>query len=971
MNEHIRSWFREVGANAGVPGSASPARGGHASPGSTRRWDHRARARAVRALLPVALVAGAAFGLAVSSSAQTATGWKIIGWNNLGMHCDDADYAVFTVLPPYNVVVAHVIDASGNLVTSPNGITVTYQAVADPAGSINTTSAGKTNFWDHVLALFGVSLPVDAGLSGANMPGPTNAPQPMRFDPVYHWFIADGVPITPYDDAGVKNYFPLMRLLVRDASGNVLASTDVVLPVSDEMDCTACHASGSGPAAKPAAGWVYDSDPQHDFRLNILRLHDDRQLANPAYTAALAAAGYDAGGLYATVNVDGKAIFCDKCHASNALAGTGMAGIPPLTTAMHTLHAGVIDPATGMSMGSSSNRSACYRCHPGSATRCLRGVMGNAVAADGTMAIQCQSCHGTMNAVGAAARTGWLEEPNCQSCHTGTAVTNSGQIRYTSALTSTGQLRVPADTTFATTPNVPAAGFSLFRFSSGHGGVQCEACHGPTHAEYPTSHRNDNLQSIALQGHAGTIGECATCHNPVPSTTNGGPHGMHPVGQAWVSRHPNVVEGSGSSQCRNCHGTDYRGTVLSQSFADRSLSAFGTKAIWRGFQIGCYTCHNGPSSDNANPNTPAVVTNLTAATGAGVPVGIRLQASDADGDALTLRIVSQPTNGTVGLSGTLATYFPVPGFSGTDTFTYAAWDGSTDSNLGQVTVAVGGATCTLTCSASGPATTTTGTSVQFTSSATPSNCAGTPSYSWDFGDGSSPSTFQNPTHTFTAAGTYHWTMTSAAGTATCSQSGDITVSAPTGCTLSCSATVPATATVGSAVAFTGSATPSSCTGSVAYSWNFGDGSAASTAQSPTHTYGAAGTYHWTLTTSINGTTCTASGDITVGAPAGCTVSCTATVPTSGTVNREISFQATATSSGCAGEPRYHWSFGDGATSGDAATTHAYRQRGTYRWTLTVTVGTGSCSKTGTIAISRTVRRDLSNSTGPSSTTTLH
>jgi PKD repeat protein len=930
-------------------------------------------ARAARHTAPWAapLVLGAvlALGSAAGVAAQT-TGWKVIGWNNLGMHCDDADYAVFTVLPPYNVLLAQVFDASGNLVTSPNGITVTYQAVADPSGSINTTSAGKTNFWDHVLQLFGVSLPVDAGLAGANMPGPTNTPQPMTFDPTYDWFIANGIPITPYDDAGVKNYYPMMQVIARDASGNILASSNVVLPVSDEMDCTSCHASGSGPAAKPAAGWVYDSNAQRDFRLNILRLHDDRQLGNPAYTAALAAAGYDAGGLYATATVDGKAIFCDKCHLSNALAGTGMTGIPPLTEAMHTLHAGVTDPATGMTMGSSTDRSACYRCHPGSTTRCLRGVMGNSVAADGTMDIQCQSCHGTMTAVGTAGRAGWLQEPNCQACHTGTAVANSGQIRYTDALTSTGQLRVPADTTFATTPNVPAAGFSLFRFSSGHGGVQCEACHGPTHAEYPTSHRNDNIEAIALQGHMGTIAECSACHNPVPSTTNGGPHGMHPVGQAWVSRHPDVVEGSGSSQCRNCHGTDYRGTVLSQSFADRTLTAFGTKAIWRGFQIGCYTCHNGPSNDSANPNTPAVVTNLAASTGAGVPVAIQLQASDADGDPLTLRIVSQPANGTVGLSGTQATYFPFSGFSGTDTFTYAAWDGSSDSNLGQVAVTVGTATCTLTCSASGPATATTGTAVGFTASATPSNCAGSPAYSWDFGDGSAPSAFQNPTHTFTAAGTYHWTMTSTAGTATCSQSGDITVTSPAGCTLSCSATAPATATAGSAVAFTGSATPTSCTGTVAYSWNFGDGSPASTAQSPTHTFAAAGTYHWTMTSTINGTTCTGSGDITITAPTGCTVSCSATVPTSGIVNRSVSFSSTASSSGCSGDTHYRWSFGDGATSSSRNTTHTYTHTGTYTWRLTATVGTATCSKTGTIVIGRRINRDFSDSTG-SSSTTLH
>ena len=43
-------------------------------------------------------------------------------------------------------------------------VSLTYEAVADPSGSVNTTSRGKTNFWDHVVELFGASLPVDAGL---------------------------------------------------------------------------------------------------------------------------------------------------------------------------------------------------------------------------------------------------------------------------------------------------------------------------------------------------------------------------------------------------------------------------------------------------------------------------------------------------------------------------------------------------------------------------------------------------------------------------------------------------------------------------------------------------------------------------------------------------------------------------------------------------------------------------------------
>ena len=34
--------------------------------------------------------------------------------------------------------------------------------------------------------------------------------------------------------------------------------------------------------------------------------------------------------------------------------------------------------------------------------------------------------------VAAPPRTGWLDEPACQSCHSGTAVHNNGAIRYLS-----------------------------------------------------------------------------------------------------------------------------------------------------------------------------------------------------------------------------------------------------------------------------------------------------------------------------------------------------------------------------------------------------------------------------------------------------------------------------------------------------------------------------------------------------------
>src|SRR5512142_2787504 len=112
-----------------------------------------------------------------SLNAATST---ILGWNNLGMHCMDRDFSVFSVLPPYNTIEAQLI-VNGRLVTNGSAYTVTYEAVADPAGSFNTTSIGKGNFYTYTPFLYGPLAP-DVGLVGWAMPGSNNTPQTMLFE---------------------------------------------------------------------------------------------------------------------------------------------------------------------------------------------------------------------------------------------------------------------------------------------------------------------------------------------------------------------------------------------------------------------------------------------------------------------------------------------------------------------------------------------------------------------------------------------------------------------------------------------------------------------------------------------------------------------------------------------------------------------------------------------------------------------
>ncbi|MEZ6194678.1 MAG: Ig-like domain-containing protein [Planctomycetota bacterium] len=623
---------------------------------------------------------------------------RIIAWNDLGMHCLDPDFSVFSILPPYNTVNAHVM-VGGQIRGAAEGYSVEYEGIADPNGSINTTSIGKSNFWDHVNALFGVTLPLDVGLAGHAMPGLANVAQPMTYIPAQEWFQGEGIPMTPIDDAGQKNPYPMMKITARNASGQVVASTVTTVPNSQELDCKRCHGSAGNPAAMPAQGWVFHPDPLKDDRLNILALHDDRQLGQPQYQAALAVAGYNPNGLLATVLDDATSILCAKCHASNALIGTGQPGISTLTTAIHGLHGGVKD-LDGRTLDQITDRTSCFSCHPGYDTQCLRGAMGKAIGDDGKNSMHCQSCHGSMAQVADPARVGWLDQPTCQNCHAGTATQNPGQIRYTDAYDAGGNLRTPTVDTFATDPDVPAPGFSLYRFSTGHGGLQCSACHGPPHAIYPTALPNDNAQSMMLQGHTGTISECATCHGNLEDDEMIGPHGMHPATNGWASnKHGDVAQNMGTAFCQTCHGSDNSGTVLSLTKADRSYNTeFGTKTFFKGSRIGCFACHNGPNSDNANSNQRPNVTSFAVATPNDQPLAIPLSGTDPNGDPVTLRIVDQPDffHGTVAFDGSVATFLPRDDFVGTAQFSYAAWDGEIDSTLGVVTVTVGPPACAAT-----------------------------------------------------------------------------------------------------------------------------------------------------------------------------------------------------------------------------------------------------------------------------------
>jgi hypothetical protein len=143
--------------------------------------------------------------------------------------------------------------------------------------------------------------------------------------------------------------------------------------------------------------------------------------------------------------------------------------------------------------------------------------------------------------------------------------------------------------------------------------VFCEGCHGSTHAEWPVrnANANDNVAATELQGHAGKIVECGTCHTGSLGLTLAGPHGMHPVGNngysaSWVSNHSDYVDSHGLSSCKNCHGLRGQGTVLAKVAVDRPglpcpggdaaglLCRGGRVTLKAATEVSCNICHANP-----------------------------------------------------------------------------------------------------------------------------------------------------------------------------------------------------------------------------------------------------------------------------------------------------------------------------------------------------------------------------------------
>ena len=106
------------------------------------------------------------------------SGYRVFAINDLGMHCGDLDTRISSILPPFNVLHAQVIQRGGtpNKLTPADGVEVVYSAASNPLDPILSgfTSTGqpvvssrnpvtgevfKTNFWDIALQAYAPFYP--------------------------------------------------------------------------------------------------------------------------------------------------------------------------------------------------------------------------------------------------------------------------------------------------------------------------------------------------------------------------------------------------------------------------------------------------------------------------------------------------------------------------------------------------------------------------------------------------------------------------------------------------------------------------------------------------------------------------------------------------------------------------------------------------------------------------------------------
>ncbi len=242
-----------------------------------------------------------------------------------------------------------------------------------------------------------------------------------------------------------------------------------------------------------------------------------------------------------------------------------------------------------------------------------------------------------------------------------------------------------------------------------------------------------------------------------------------------------------------------------------------------------------PLANAGGPYSGAAGTTLIQFDGSG--------SSDADGDALSFAWNFGDGNTATGMMPT-HTYAT----AGTFPVTLIVNDGQVDSEPGTSSAVISAPPVNLppTADPGGPYAAEPGQAVAFDGSASSDPNGDALDFAWDFGDGAT-GTGAAPTHTFTAAGDYTVSLTV----------NDGLLDSPTVTTIASIAAAPAnrppiadaggpySGNTGVAVSFDGSGSSDPDTDPLTYRWDLGDGTV-DTGATPTHVFGAAGTYRVSL-----------------------------------------------------------------------------------------------------------------------------
>jgi cytochrome bd-type quinol oxidase subunit 1 len=411
--------------------------------------------------------------------------YLLLAWSGKGLYCFSDCDAYFSVKLPGSEIYAMLIRRGKSPERVTEHIKISYQV---EQGFENPSK--HSVFWQYAASLTGKNILPDTGISGKKTAGQ------MDFNAELEVYTAKGLPIFPYKDDGSFLPYPLVTVEARDSeSGELLASTRTVVPVSTEFGCKNCHGANQSQSVGISDETAQDILKVHD-RMNRSDLLKNAQKGNPKS--------------------------CTECHSEQK-------GLN-LSAALHGFHANYL---------TDRNADTCTACHPAgenSPTQCFRGIHHE-------IGFDCSNCHGILEdhaislllAEKQAGKTAadrllkhlkpkakktvaeisprkpWIQEPDCLNCH--------------------ADFQAPeTDTSFNLWTRDEK---QLYRLRRDDAGIMCAACHGAPHALYPAKNifgdDRDNIAPMQYQ------------KNPYPIAANKNCKVCHTVDMTEEVHHPNSL----------------------------------------------------------------------------------------------------------------------------------------------------------------------------------------------------------------------------------------------------------------------------------------------------------------------------------------------------------------------------------------------------------------------------------------------